>query len=309
MRYHFDDRELPAQYNLAEQFNQLGVYYTDDPRNAVVSDKNLDVSEALWTLEKKDTFALLLHGASYHPESIPLKSGKLLSVKEKKVLSQHPYWISKPIYQNNGANICLLTREQALESFYKHHQHEPTIVQRYIDNPSLLSKKKFSVRLLLILTNRGEVFLYKRGYLNVASSPFSLDELQMRTSHLTNEYISDHYSANQQLCESWQDFELFMCSAKKVLIDLFFRFQCSRRYFSNEVGPLKFSFWGMDFMVDDDQNTWLLEANFGPCFPKSSLHPLFNDLYTPFWKEAAQLMLGIKRPCDKLFTEWRVTRN
>jgi tubulin--tyrosine ligase len=52
--------------------------------------------------------------------------------------------------------------------------------------------------------------------------------------------------------------------------------------------PLKLGFLGIDFMVDVEDKLWLLEIHHGPCFPTSETHPLFDVLYSNFWRHVGE---------------------
>ncbi len=46
----------------------------------------------------------------------------------------------------------------------------------------------------------------------------------------------------------------------------------------------KLMFLGVDLMLDNQENIFLLEMNHGPCFPTTPHHPLQCSLYEGFWR-------------------------
>ena len=72
------------------------------------------------------------------------------------------------------------------------------VVQRYIDRPLLLrGKRKFDMRLWVLLDHNYHMYLYKQGVLRTGSTPFTMDDLDDRFVHLSNHCI-------QASCGPWQ---------------------------------------------------------------------------------------------------------
>ena len=66
------------------------------------------------------------------------------------------------------------------------------IVQKYIQNPLLIHKRKFDIRAYLLVTSiNGSLkgYFYDEGYLRTSSLEFSLNNLHSRLTHLTNDAI------------------------------------------------------------------------------------------------------------------------
>jgi tubulin--tyrosine ligase len=304
MRFHFNERELPTQANLAKQFNRLGIYYTHEPNDAAISDNALEQNDKLLCLEDKWSLSTLLSESHYYPETLLCGGKRTLSLKEQAMLKEYPYWIVKPRIQNNGQGIRVMRSEHLLQMIANRRLDAQFIFQRYLERPLLLSQRKFSIRLLLVLTDIGQVYLYRSAYLNLARERYLKDNLEALPSHITNEHLVRSGKGQQQILDSsTQDFWCFL-KAKMILNDLLSLFQKQSNYARKCSQPSKYSFWGMDFMFDEQEKLWLLEANFGPCFPTSSLHPLYQSYYQPFWQEVANIMLGRQFRQEGLFDCW-----
>lgn len=52
------------------------------------------------------------------------------------------------------------------------------VLQKYIEQPLLLKGRKFDIRVLVLLTQKHECFVYKEGYCRTSSELFSLDQNQ-----------------------------------------------------------------------------------------------------------------------------------
>jgi hypothetical protein len=69
---------------------------------------------------------------------------------------------------------------------------KPLIVQKYIQSPLLIHKRKFDIRAYLLVTSvQGSLkgYFYDEGYLRTSSLEFSLNNLHSRLTHLTNDAI------------------------------------------------------------------------------------------------------------------------
>lgn len=66
------------------------------------------------------------------------------------------------------------------------------IVQKYIEKPLLVHKRKFDIRVFGLLTSvngRLQGYFYEDGYLRTSSKEFTLKHLTNRFVHLTNDAI------------------------------------------------------------------------------------------------------------------------
>lgn len=71
------------------------------------------------------------------------------------------------------------------------------VIQKYITNPLLIEKRKFDLRVFGVAQVLGgdsglrefRGYFYKEGYLRTSSREFSIDDLDNRYVHLTNDAI------------------------------------------------------------------------------------------------------------------------
>lgn len=66
------------------------------------------------------------------------------------------------------------------------------IVQKYIDNPFLIHRRKFDFRVFALVTciNKSlKGYFYEDGYIRTSSKEFDLDNLDDKFVHLTNDAI------------------------------------------------------------------------------------------------------------------------
>jgi len=131
-------------------------------------------------------------------------------------------WIMKPGENSNRGNgICVVStlkevQKEILSSAKRDHTH---IIQKYIERPLLMHKRKFDIRVFGLLTSINGVmkgYYFDEGYLRTSSQVFSLDDLKNPIVHLTNDAIQKH---DEDYCKfenankiSYQNFQKYLDS-------------------------------------------------------------------------------------------------
>lgn len=77
------------------------------------------------------------------------------------------------------------------------------VVQKYLERPLLINKRKFDIRLWVLINQDHKVFMFKEGYIRTSSftfdtSPESIDKLFI---HLTNNAVqrfNESYGAYEE---------------------------------------------------------------------------------------------------------------
>ena len=204
------------------------------------------------------------------------------------VYSKVPMWIVKPGENSNRGNGIYVTSDLTKIIETVKSSSSCFIVQKYIDRPFLIHKRKFDIRLYTLMTSVNGViqcYYYNEGYLRTSCKEFTTKNLSNNFIHLTNDAIQKHaddygkYENGNKL--SYSDFQRYLDS------------HCAYRHFFNEILPeikeivkdsvkasyLKidpyrrthsFEIMGYDFMLDADLKPWLIEINTNPCLELSS---------------------------------------
>eukprot|EP00826_Nyctotherus_ovalis_P021116 TRINITY_DN1674_c0_g6_i1.p1 TRINITY_DN1674_c0_g6~~TRINITY_DN1674_c0_g6_i1.p1 ORF type:complete len:160 (-),score=26.45 TRINITY_DN1674_c0_g6_i1:113-592(-) len=104
-------------------------------------------------------------------------------------------WIVKPSFSSRGIGVhCLKTLKEA---FLRSKHIQAKIIQKYIENPFLMSlpgsngkveRKKFDIRQWVLVTsfNPLEVYMFRSCYLRICAHEYSLDNLKDKYSHIAN---------------------------------------------------------------------------------------------------------------------------
>ncbi|OGT68270.1 MAG: hypothetical protein A3J38_02810 [Gammaproteobacteria bacterium RIFCSPHIGHO2_12_FULL_45_9] len=214
-------------------------------------------------------------------------------IQEEGMLDQveNLVWILKPSMLNNGQHIKIFERVSQLEAYYLNPNRlgGEHVLQQYILHPHLLKGPslghKYSIRMFVVLTNYAGVYVYPRGYFNIALRSYRSDKFTDPSVHLTNEHLKeDTINVVQIPTEQYALFEPYYPQIKAIISEVIkgltreypLAFRCEK----NRLVAL----FGFDFIVDATERIWLLEANHAPCFPTHDSHPLRKSLYDDFWR-------------------------
>ena len=108
-------------------------------------------------------------------------------------------WIIKPGENTNrgvGITICekIEEIEQILTKETVHANGKPKtfIVQKYIEKPLLYQRRKFDIRCFILVTSINGIqkgYWYQDGYVRTSSTEFTLESLDNKQIHLTNDAV------------------------------------------------------------------------------------------------------------------------
>ncbi len=108
-------------------------------------------------------------------------------------------WIIKPgEYSNRGCGISVMHDFEEIKAFIADTGKRPHtyILQKYIEKPLLISKRKFDIRMYGMLTSiNGTIkgYFYEEGYIRTSCKEYSLKNLSNKAIHLTNDAVQQKY--------------------------------------------------------------------------------------------------------------------
>ena len=170
-----------------------------------------------WALGRKDRLSRTIWAMkrlypsdfNFHPESFVLPVDKhclercakadVFYNKSVKTSKQKRLWITKPVASSCGKGIKVITAERAL--VLSKSSDRKMLVQRYLSDPYLINKKKFDMRLYVLVTGVDplRIYLHEEGLIRMATENFSVKSLKNPFIHLTNYSInkkSKHFCAS-----------------------------------------------------------------------------------------------------------------
>jgi hypothetical protein len=153
------------------------------------------------------------------------------------------------------------------------------VVQKYVEKPLLYHKRKFDIRVWVVITAKNEVFLYKKAYIRTSSDDYDLKATKNYV-HLTNNCLQQHgenYGKHEDgntlpitlldevFKEAYPDLDAKLVDhivprMRDLIIDTFL---CSQNLNPSRRKNV-FEFFGFDFLIDEDLRTWLIEVNTNP---------------------------------------------
>ena len=205
---------------------------------------------------------------------------------------------------HRGEGISLMTYDEIAKLLVKYQygagcskeQPDNFIVQKYIPNPLLINGKKFDFRCFIILASMDPLIVfYQDGIVRIAAEEYDESSHDV-AAHLTNLAVSKENLANQteeteQTMEdqAWtmQQFEDYLVATGRVNNNYFKEVMVPRmkeiimhtvRSVSEKLlrHPGVYELFGIDLMLDDDLNLWLLEVT--PLYHYDAATQMTGDL-------------------------------
>ena len=224
---------------------------------------------------------------NYMPETYVLPRDYDVFVKEKltdyNLNDKTNLWLLKPCASSRGRGIRFLTD---LDNIPK-----KIIASHYVYNPHLINGRKYDLRLYLLVTGYTplKIYLFDDGLARFCSEEYDLDPEKMtcRYIHLTNYSInktsakfSQNDSVTDEFGEKWTlhtlkhyfeknklDFNAVWLKIKDIIVKIILSVTDIAiplvKSFKLSSGNL-FELYGVDILLDETLNPWLMEVNLNP---------------------------------------------
>lgn len=136
----------------------------------------------------------------------------------------------------------------------KHNQRKDYIIQKGVENLLLYHNHKFDIRIHILITHYGDVYIYKNACMRISFKEFS-NTCNCKKHQCTNGSLG----ANVQYTDKWSDWDdiypSIRDSSKQIISTM-------KEYVYLEKG--KFLLIGADFIIDKYKKAWILEFNTYP---------------------------------------------
>jgi tubulin polyglutamylase TTLL1 len=199
-------------------------------------------------------------------------------------------WILKPSNRSQGQGIILVNKLHKIKKLNFQSKtitennttvtiNETYVISKYLENPLLVSGKKFDMRIYVLVTSFHplKVYLYRQGFCRFSNEKYSIDvnEIDNIFIHLTNVAIQKKYEKyNSSHGGKWSLKNL------QMYLEMNFGFEKSDKCFTDIKGVIINSLksvqsvmhsdkhcyecYGYDIILDDNLKPWLIEVNASP---------------------------------------------
>lgn len=241
-----------------------------------------------------------------------VNQSNLIKFHNSFILKENSYWILKPKDLCGGKLLILIDNlndiEKYLRKFYdglsKHtdflqsndenevkskeknrfkYRSPVVLLQKYIERPLLYNKRKFDIRIWVLVSHKLEVYVFKEGHLSTSLFEFSIESIS-KNIHITNYDIQrkyDNFDLENNNEIDFHSFQKYLDSLYKgrtiqkpisIRNDLFPQmkntisttFKSVQSIINKKNREYSFVILGYDFLIDDDFKAWLLEINKNP---------------------------------------------
>ena len=120
--------------------------------------------------------------------------------------NKNTLWIVKPVNMSRGRGVHLLKELDELKELIKKSRDEnsiPDLISRYLDKPHLINKKKYDLRIYVLVASFSplRIYLYYNGLVRFATEDYQQGNYDNIYIHITNYSINknnSNYKSNQK---------------------------------------------------------------------------------------------------------------
>ncbi len=236
--------------------------------------------------EEKKQIVKLASKEKYLPIIENLLNTLKTSLPQYSLNGYHNIWIMKPSNLSRGRSI------QCFNSLTKINENISTlncnfVVQKYIENPLIIYKRKFDIRQWVLVTNLQPlaIWMWEEPYVRFSAEDYDINNFSNIYSHLTNNSIakySEKYKSENLIKEDMWELENFKNYLKEnfkrenIWDEIYEKFKniiiCSFDSGRHEIVYRENceEIYGYDFMIDSDLNVFLIEINSSPAMDYST---------------------------------------
>ncbi|KRX01880.1 hypothetical protein PPERSA_05719 [Pseudocohnilembus persalinus] len=196
-------------------------------------------------------------------------------------------WILKPARMSRGRGITCFNSLIEIQDHVKAKEQQ-WVIQKYIENPLIIMKRKFDIRVWVLVTNLNPltVWIYQEFYVRFSAVDYSKEatDLSNKFLHLCNNSISAKNKGCDQIVghgNMWYQKDLKNYLLEQEGEDIFsdkiypnikqaiiHTLECVQDQMEGKKNSIEL--FGYDFMLDDQYNSWLLECNSSPAMDYST---------------------------------------
>ena len=196
--------------------------------------------------------------------------------KIKNKINKYSIWIIKPRNDYGRKGVNIVRNYNDIYNWIKKEKSQQWILQKYIDNPLLLDKKKFHIRIYVIINkknNQLQFFVYKKGFIYTSGNKYDKYSNDLN-SHLSGEDNPSRVSVFEPkhplyniIWEQIKDLVL------KCIVPIYPYVKCPN------INQHCYKFLGLDILIDEKYNLYLAEINSRLISLKYPPKNFKNDLY------------------------------
>ena len=186
-------------------------------------------------------------------------------------------WIVKPGGLSRGRGVnCIDQLNDILSNIRPGNQ---TVIQKYIENPLIIKKRKFDIRQWVIMSdlNPLTIYMYDTPYIRFGAEDYNINDFKNVFSQLTGNSIAKHstqFDKSEIEGDMWEtkQFREYILNTygkdywpeiqekiKKIII---FALESAKHKICDR--KKCFELFGFDIMVDESLNVYLIEINMSP---------------------------------------------
>ena len=255
-------------------------------QNNILNQNNININPSITKNEKVTKRLTIIRDGASFDDHLPKVNSLLNALKDYlpqyKMNGFRNIWILKPSNLSRGRGVTCVNSLEPIDLSLNATNDSGVVVQKYIENPLIINKRKFDIRQWVLVTSLNPliIWMWKEPYLRFGAEDYIMDDINNIYSHLTNNSIAKHSAQykNEKNFEGdmWTcfDFEKYIGTEnwKEIHEKIKNAIICSFYAIHHEIKPRYNSheLYGYDFMIDEDLNVYLIEVNASPALDYST---------------------------------------
>lgn len=246
------------------------IIYKYDLSNNMTYSKINCIDAQLLYLTNKYKFYMHTKDHNFIPETCVMTNGIL----DKQFSHSGVIFMKNPVSDFCRGTFVFNSIEEC-KRLSKTHRQIQFIIQPSIPNLLLYEGRKFDIRMFVVITNN-KFRLFKYGYAGVCKNKFNQDVVDKKT-HLTN--MKNNYD-NIDFDETFDNYDIILEKMTNIIKIL------EKSYLNMFNNKYTVILLGVDFIVDQDFNVFILETNYFPYYSEDKYkqllcYHLVKDVYEP----------------------------
>ncbi|KAL4480394.1 hypothetical protein ABPG74_020910 [Tetrahymena malaccensis] len=196
-------------------------------------------------------------------------------------------WIIKPAGLSRGRGITCYNNLVEILDHVKSKESQ-WVIQKYIENPLIIKKRKFDIRVWILVTdwNPLTIWHYTDCYVRFSVDDYDTENLQNKFTHLTNNMISKLKQRDEKdditelgsmyfkenfinYLKEKEGYDVFTDKIEPQIVRaIIMSLKSVQDNIENRKNSIEM--YGYDFMIDELYNTWLIEINSSPSMEYST---------------------------------------
>lgn len=216
------------------------------------------------------------------------------------------WWVVKSSKGNGGKDIWIVSQDNYQSIVLTLPTKDQFVIQKYVENPLLYCGKKFHYRCYACIFGDMSSYIYSHAFILTASNEYNKNNANEILTHITN--LAVNKKSKSHPGQIPVDLELHPIIFANIINMWSNLVTAAIPFIQYQNSKYHYDFFGIDIIVDTNNDVWLLECNRLPGL-QSSINNQYNEdeLYNNMLQ--CLLYMVLKKPMKELGVQLITPKN